>query len=411
MAESKRNPRWRYLGSAGGLLGALVVVLALLTGPLPCASGAPSLFRRPRIVGSQTDNDRRRARSPPQRSQAPGTPAKHDDLDHGGPGRPRHSHGSTAASSTTTSSTAARSGAASAALGAADEHRRREHDDEHRRRGRPGRRVLGHHAAGGRTLGWLAVHLRRRVQRPVAGYVELAAPADQHQRLHDRRRSRSGLLRRQPPDDFRVRRHAQPLGRADADPTGVRADADAVRRRHGQLVPDLQPALRLLRGPGQAAGLDAGRLAGDAVAVPRERDPLRTVPRQWGDRLRRVLLGVPHHRCARWCTTRVRRTIRTRPTTTAPSRARRPLGSSTPTRCCGPRPPSRPTSTACPASPTPTRRTSRDPTPPPRPSTNRSSWPSPSALGVGTDSPVGQDMTQELPATTSLDWMRVWQYG
>ena len=33
------------------------------------------------------------------------------------------------------------------------------------------------------------------------------------------------------------------------------------------------------------------------------------------------------------------------------------------------------------------------------------------ALGVGTDSPEGQDMSQELPATTSLDWMRVWQYG
>jgi beta-glucanase (GH16 family) len=34
-----------------------------------------------------------------------------------------------------------------------------------------------------------------------------------------------------------------------------------------------------------------------------------------------------------------------------------------------------------------------------------------SALGYGSDSPVGQDMSQELPATTSLDWMRVWQYG
>ncbi len=34
-----------------------------------------------------------------------------------------------------------------------------------------------------------------------------------------------------------------------------------------------------------------------------------------------------------------------------------------------------------------------------------------SALGYGSDSPVGQDMSQELPATTSIDWMRVWQYG
>jgi hypothetical protein len=34
-----------------------------------------------------------------------------------------------------------------------------------------------------------------------------------------------------------------------------------------------------------------------------------------------------------------------------------------------------------------------------------------SALGYGSDSPVGQDMAQELPATTSIDWMRVWQYG
>ena len=33
------------------------------------------------------------------------------------------------------------------------------------------------------------------------------------------------------------------------------------------------------------------------------------------------------------------------------------------------------------------------------------------ALGVGTDSPAGQDTAQELPATTSLDYMRVWQYG
>jgi beta-glucanase (GH16 family) len=34
-----------------------------------------------------------------------------------------------------------------------------------------------------------------------------------------------------------------------------------------------------------------------------------------------------------------------------------------------------------------------------------------SALGYGSDSPVGQDMSQELPATMSIDWMRVWQYG
>jgi beta-glucanase (GH16 family) len=34
-----------------------------------------------------------------------------------------------------------------------------------------------------------------------------------------------------------------------------------------------------------------------------------------------------------------------------------------------------------------------------------------SALGYGSDSPVGQDTSQELPATMSLDWMRVWQYG
>jgi hypothetical protein len=32
------------------------------------------------------------------------------------------------------------------------------------------------------------------------------------------------------------------------------------------------------------------------------------------------------------------------------------------------------------------------------------------ALGVGTDSPEGQNMSQELPATTSLEFLRVWQY-
>jgi beta-glucanase (GH16 family) len=115
MAESKRMPRWRYLGAAGGMLGALVVVLALLTGPSPVQPVHRASLKT-QDVGSQTPTTESGSNKAAG-NHTPGTTATQGETSTTSGRNARGSHAGATPSSTTTSSTATHAGANGAALG------------------------------------------------------------------------------------------------------------------------------------------------------------------------------------------------------------------------------------------------------------------------------------------------------
>jgi len=117
MAESKRTPRWRYLGAAGGMLGALMVVLLLVAGPTP-VQPLHRASMRTQDVGSQTSVTAPGSKTSAANQSAGSTVTRSVTSTTSGP-IAHASHAGATASSTTTSSTAGRTGALSAALGAA----------------------------------------------------------------------------------------------------------------------------------------------------------------------------------------------------------------------------------------------------------------------------------------------------
>ena len=116
MAESKRSPRWRYLGAAGGVLGALVVIFALLTAPAP-VQPVHRVSLKSEDVGSQTATTPTGSKKTAT-DHTVGTTTTHGETSTTSNPLARASHAGAPSSGTTTSSTAAHAGAIGAALGA-----------------------------------------------------------------------------------------------------------------------------------------------------------------------------------------------------------------------------------------------------------------------------------------------------
>ena len=212
------------------------------------------------------------------------------------------------------------------------------------------------------------MHLRRRVQRHVARHVKWQPQLT----------STSGYTTGPLPDlvcyvdnpehHLRVGRHLN-LSVVQTPTSLHEPAAGPARNYEGGMVSSYQlftQQLRLLRGPGR----DAARRRSWACRRPcgSTRRTRRSTARSPTAGRSTTASSTPSYP-----TTDIpvvhypgfTRTIPTRRTTAAPSRAPAPPGSSTPTPSRGRRPPSRPTSTVCPASPTRTRRTCRAPTPRP----------------------------------------------
>ncbi len=407
MAESKRSPRWRYLGAAGGVLGALVVIFALLTAPAP-VQPVHRVSLKSEDVGSQTATTPTGSKKTAT-DHTVGTTTTHGETSTTSNPLARASHAGAPSSGTTTSSTAAHAGAIGAALGASG--------------GGPGTTTST--AAGANPAsecsgttppvaapagGWQCTFddefngtsLDTSKWQPqlssTSGYSTGAAPdlvcyVDNPQTISESGGTLNLSVVQTPTP--------QPCGQTQTQyEGGMVSSYEIFSQRYGFFearaklpASDAWTACRKRCGsiPRTKPFSDRSPTAGRSTTASSTRSsPPPTSPS---------------------CTTRARRTIRTPRTTTAPSRAPQTAGQFntyallwTPTTitayfngmpCI--------TDTYAPYV--------QGPDAAPGPFNQPFFMAFTAALGVGTDSPEGQDMSQELPATTSLDWMRVWQYG
>ena len=379
MAESKRSPRWRYLGAAGGVLGALVVIFALLTAPAP-VQPVHRVSLKSEDVGSQTATTPTGSKKTAT-DHTVGTTTTHGETSTTSNPLARASHAGAPSSGTTTSSTAAHAGAIGAALGASG--------------GGPGTTTST--AAGANPAsecsgttppvaapagGWQCTFddefngtsLDTSKWQPqlssTSGYSTGAAPdlvcyVDNPQTISESGGTLNLSVVQTPTP--------QPCGQTQTQyEGGMVSSYEIFSQRYGffearaklpaSTLDGLQETLWLypenetLFGPFPDSGeIDYGEFYSEF--------PTTDVP-------------VVHYPGLAGRSERHERLLRHR------GRPRPPV-SSTPTRCCGPRPRLPPTSTACPASRTPTPPTCRDPMPLRGRSTNRSSWPSPPRSASG----------------------------